>query len=230
MLRSQRLLELLEILRQHRYPVAGHVLADQLGVSLRTLYRDIATLQSYGATIEGESGMGYVLQPGFLLPPLMFNEEEIEALVLGARWVMKRADSDLSKAAHRVLTKIQNVLPDDLKHSMEKSGLLVGPGEVVATDEEMLVDIRSAIRGEFKLEIDYLDLKGKVSTRTIWPFAMAFFDQVRLVVAWCELREGFRNFRIDRIQVLRPLSKKYPRRRDSLLREWRKIEGISPHP
>lgn len=229
MSRSQRLLELLEILRQYRYPVAGHVLADELGVSLRTLYRDIATLQSYGATIEGESGMGYVLQPGFLLPPLMFNEEEIEALVLGARWVMKRADSDLSKAAHRVLTKIQNVLPDELKHSMDKSGLLVGPGEMIATDEEMLIDIRSAIRGEFKLEIDYLDLKGKVSTRTIWPFAMAFFDQVRLIVAWCELREGFRNFRIDRIQVLRSLSKKYLRRRDSLLREWREIEGVSPH-
>jgi predicted DNA-binding transcriptional regulator YafY len=230
MSRSQRLLELLEILRQHRYPVAGQVLADQLGVSLRTLYRDIATLQSYGATIEGESGMGYVLQPGFLLPPLMFNEEEIEALVLGARWVMKRADAELSKAAHRALTKIQDVLPEGLKQSMEKSGLLVGPGEVVATDEEMLVDIRSAIRGESKLEIEYLDLKGRVSTRTIWPFAMAFFDQVRLVVAWCELREDFRNFRIDRIQALRHLNKKYPRRRDSLLREWRKIEGVSQHP
>ena len=178
MSRSQRLLELLEILRQHRYPVAGQVLADQLGVSLRTLYRDIATLQSYGATIEGESGMGYVLQPGFLLPPLMFNEEEIEALVLGARWVMKRADSDLSKAAHCVLTKIQNVLPDELKHSMEKSGLLVGPGAMIATDEEMLIDIHSAIRGEFKLEIDYLDLKGKYPVvqfgRLLWHFLTRF--------------------------------------------------------
>src|SRR6188768_1153433 len=106
MSRTERLFDLIQILRRHRYPVSGITLAQELGISLRTLYRDISSLQAQGAEIKGEPGMGYILQPGFMLPPLMFSEEEIEALVLGSRWVHQRADRALADAAANVLAKI----------------------------------------------------------------------------------------------------------------------------
>jgi predicted DNA-binding transcriptional regulator YafY len=128
MSRAQRLLRLIEILRRHRRPVAGAVLAAEPGVSLRSIYRDIATLQAQGATIEGEPGVGYVLRPGFMLPPLMFTPDEIEALVLGSRWVADRGDAQLSLAARHALAKIAAVLPGDLRDGLEASNLLIGPG------------------------------------------------------------------------------------------------------
>src|SRR5580704_625723 len=127
MSRSQRLLDLIQVLRRHRRPVAGAALADEVGVSLRTLYRDIETLKAQGAHVDGEAGVGYVLRPGFLLPPLMFSEEEIEALVLGSRWVAERADAPLAKAARNALAKIGAVLPGDMKDSLDAPGLLVAP-------------------------------------------------------------------------------------------------------
>lgn len=227
--RSQRLLDLIQLLRQHRYPIPGKVLAQSLGVSLRTLYRDIATLQSQGATIEGEAGVGYVLAPGYMLPPLMFSEEEIEALVLGARWVMDRTDHQLSQAGRGLLAKIEAVLPEDMKESMNNSSLLVGPGEVVPNNNLLLETLRRSIRREQKIEIHYKDLKGNSSQRTVWPLALAFFDNVRILVAWCELREDFRHFRTDHIQDLQELKTRFPRRRQVLVREWREQEGI-PEP
>ncbi len=119
----------MQLLRRHQYPVAGAALADSLGVSLRTLYRDIATLQAQGADIEGAPGLGYVLKPGFMLPPLMFSEEEIEAIVLGSRWVARRTDGALADAAANALAKIAAVLPSDLRASLEASTLLIGPGD-----------------------------------------------------------------------------------------------------
>src|SRR5258707_9367578 len=127
MSRAERLLDLIQILRRHRQPVSGQALADELDISLRTLYRDIASLQGQGAGIEGEAGVGYILKPGFMLPPLMFSEEEIEALVLGGRWVARRTDEPLGKAARNALAKIAAVLPDDLKRGLETSTLLIGP-------------------------------------------------------------------------------------------------------
>ncbi len=125
MSRTQRLFDLIQTLRRYRYPVSGKRLAEALGISLRTLYRDIATLQAQGASIEGEPGIGYILRPGFMLPPLMFSEEEIEALVLGSRWVARRTDKTLGLAATNVLAKIAAVLPEDLKHQLDFSGLLI---------------------------------------------------------------------------------------------------------
>jgi len=122
--RAQRLLELMELLRSYRHPVAGDDLANKLGISLRTLYRDIRVLQEQGANIEGEAGLGYVLKPGFTLPPLMFTEDEIEALVLGSRWVAKRGDVRLSHSALSARDKIAAVLPSELKVSLHNSGLL----------------------------------------------------------------------------------------------------------
>lgn len=227
MSRAQRLLDLIQLLRGHRRPVSGAVLAEALGTSLRTLYRDIEALKAQGAHIDGEPGLGYVLRPGFMLPPLMFSEEEIEAIVLGSRWVAERTDAALSRAARSALAKISAVLPSDLKAGLDTSGLLIGPGDTVATGDVELPLIRAAIRSERKLRISYLDGGGSLSKRVIWPFALGFFDRVRIVVAWCELRQGFRHFRTDRIARVQTLDKRYPRRRQVLLKEWRASEGIA---
>jgi predicted DNA-binding transcriptional regulator YafY len=226
MSRAQRLLDLIQVLRGYRRPVSGATLAEALGISLRTVYRDIETLKAQGAHIDGEPGVGYVLRPGFMLPPLMFSEEEIEAIVLGSRWVADRADAALGSAARNALAKIAAVLPQDLKISLDTSSLLVGPGNAVAAGDAELPTIRLAIRTERKLRIFYVDGRGRDSKRTIWPFALAFFDRVRVVVAWCEIREGFRHFRTDRISKVQFVDKRYPLRRQVLLKDWRATEGI----
>ncbi|MGD0846732.1 helix-turn-helix transcriptional regulator [Bradyrhizobium sp.] len=226
MSRAQRLLDLIQHLRGYRRPVSGAVLAGALGISLRTLYRDIETLNAQGAHIDGEPGVGYVLRPGFMLPPLMFSEEEIEAIVLGSRWVADRADAALSAAARNALAKIAAVLPPDLKTSLDTSSLLIGPRKAMAAGDSELPVIRQAIRGERKLRIRYLDKSGSDSRRTIWPFALGFFERVRIVVAWCEMRQGFRHFRTDRISKVQVTDKRYPRRRQVLLKDWRAVEGI----
>jgi predicted DNA-binding transcriptional regulator YafY len=227
MSRSQRLLELIQILRRHRFPVTGAVLATELGISLRTLYRDIGTLQEQGASIDGEPGLGYILRPGFMLPPMMFSEDEIEALILGSRWVADRADARLGAAARNALAKVVAVLPSDLHDILHTSGLIVGPDVAIEPIASDLTAIREAIRSERKLDILYRDLKGVESHRTVWPFALSFFDRARIVVAWCELRQTFRHFRVDRILALTMSQQRYPRRRHVLLKEWRETDGIS---
>jgi predicted DNA-binding transcriptional regulator YafY len=223
MSRAQRLLDLIQILRRHRHPVSGHVLAEELGVSIRTLYRDIAILNQQGADIDGEPGLGYVLRPGFMLPPLMFSEDEIEALVLGSRWVADRGDERLGAAARNALAKIGAVLPADLRDALDASPLFVAPAPVVAPAIDLSV-VRKSIRSERKLAICYRDVNGAESKRIVWPFALAFFECVRVVVAWCELRQDFRNFRADRISELEVIDVRYPRRRQVLLKEWREAE------
>jgi predicted DNA-binding transcriptional regulator YafY len=232
MSRAQRLLDLIQELRRHRRPVSGAALADTMGTSLRTIYRDIETLKAQGAHIDGEAGVGFVLRPGFMLPPMMFTEEEIEALVLGSRWVAERTDTPLGKAARNALTKIAAVLPADLKESLDGASLLIGPGPkhkppITAVGEHQLPAIRACIREERKIKIRYTDAADVVTRRTIWPIALAFFDRVRVVVAWCEARKDFRHFRTDRIGALVEQETRYPKRRQALLREWRAKEGLS---
>jgi predicted DNA-binding transcriptional regulator YafY len=227
--RSERLLELIQVLRRHRRPVSGAVLAEALGVSLRTVYRDIRTLIAQGASIDGEAGVGFVLRPGFMLPPLMFSEEELEALVLGSRFIARRADRRLADAAQNALAKIAAVLPQDLCDAIDANGLLVAPGRKLAPDAIDLAPIRGAIRAEHKLVLDYTDPKGRRTSRTVWPIALGFFDDIRMLAAWCELRQDFRHFRTDRIAILTETSQRYPRRRRALMREWRAREGIPEH-
>lgn len=227
MARSERLLTLLQTLRRYRRPVSGAVLATETGVSIRTLYRDIASLQGQGALIEGEPGIGYVLKPGFMLPPMMFSQDEIEALVLGSRWVARAADPRLAAAGADALAKIADVLPHEMRGEIETSTLLVHLRPPVA-DKADLDAIRKAIRSERILKLTYSDESGTVSVRNIWPFALSYFEQVRVVVAWCELRQDYRHFRTDRIVEMRPQEVRYPRRRAVLLKEWRDRQEISP--
>lgn len=228
MSRTERLLDLIQILRRHRFPISGAVLADELGISLRTLYRDIATLQAQGANIEGEAGVGYVLRPGFILPPLMFSTEEIEAIVLGSRWVADRADTELKQAAQNALAKIAAVLPTELYEQLEAPGLLIAPGHVVESRDADFILMRKAMRLEKKLQLDYQDVNGFSSQRIVWPLALGFFEQVRILIAWCELRQDFRHFRADRILHLMFLNERYPERRQLLLKKWRVIIEKQP--
>ena len=230
MSRAARLLQLLEHLRTHRQAVPGAALATELGVSLRTLYRDIATLRDQGAGIEGDPGVGYVLRPGFTLPPLMFSEDELEALILGARWVAGHAaDPELAQAAHGVMNRIGNVLPPALRLAVETSGLFVPapPQCFQPAPAPWLPALRRAIRDEHALQLDYRDEAGSVTQRRIWPFAMAFFDHARLIAAWCELRQDFRHFRADRVITLADTGQRYPERRHALIARWRARTGDS---
>lgn len=226
MSRAQRLLHLMQLLRRHRYPVQGRKLANELDISLRTLYRDIATLQAQGADIEGEAGVGYLLKPGFILPPLMFSEEELEALVLGSRWVAQRGDDLLAESAKNALAKIRSIVPKDLIEYLDATALLVPPGPPPPASEIDLQDIRQAIREERKILIDYRDSEGKSTNRLLWPFAIGYFDHAQVAVAWCELRNAFRHFRADRILSLSIQEQRYPRRRQALLKAWRIQDAV----
>ncbi len=219
MSRSQRLFDLLQLLRRHRRPVSGAVLAEALGVSVRTVYRDITSLQALGAEIQGEAGIGYVLKPGFLLPPLMFSDTEIEALALGLKWVGRRTDDDLARAAQDVLAKVSAILPDDLRARLEDDALVVAPGWHRA--EPDLSVLRRVLKDERKLKIGYADDKGNRTERIVWPVTLGFFQTVRVLVAWCELRGDFRHFRTDRIQGLNVLEGRPPKCRKDLHMQWR---------
>jgi len=227
--RSERLFDLLDVLRRHRFPVSGQALADELGISLRTLYRDIASLQSMGADIEGEPGIGYVLRPGFLLPPLSFPAEELEALVLGARWIAEHADITLRRHAESALARIETAVPPAMRQAMAATPLIIGPSAAPKSPEIDEAVLLEAIRTECKLAIAYRDANYDKTERVIWPFAYSFFDEVRLLIGWCELRKDFRSFRIDRILRVDVTETPYPRRREVLLAEWRKQQNISPY-
>jgi predicted DNA-binding transcriptional regulator YafY len=229
MSRAKRLLDLIQTLRRYRRPVSAARLADELAVSLRTIYRDIQLLIAQGAPIEGEAGIGYVLRPGFTLPPLMFSHDEIEAIVLGSGLVARAADPALAKAARNAVAKITAVLPADRSHEAEASGLLAGAIPSAPIDGVDLAPIRSAIRTEQKIWIAYNDETGMRTERRIWPISLTFCARVRLLAAWCELRQNYRHFRTDRIAGFAEVGERYPRRRRALIKDWRAIEGL-PEP
>ena len=226
MSRADRLLRLVQILRRYRQPVAAQALADELQVSIRSVYRDVQTLRAEGATIEGEPGVGYVLRPGFLLPPLMFTDDELEALVLGLRLTVVHADEGLARAARDAVAKLRAVLPKDLRTLVEETALLAGPAVERPVDSVDLSELRRAIREQRKARIAYMNDQGVSSDRVIWPLGLAFFQRARVLVAWCETRADFRSFRTDRMARWETLAARLPRARMGLLREWRERERI----
>jgi predicted DNA-binding transcriptional regulator YafY len=220
MRRADRLLQIIQILRRHRRPVTANVIADELEVSVRTVYRDIAALQADRVPMRGEAGIGYVLDDGFDLPPLMFDANEIEAVILGLRFVERRGDAGLARAARDVVAKVGAVLPARLKPLLFEASLIVPPQERTVVDRVEVGEIREAIRLERKLRMAYRDENGADTERTIWPLALAYFEMVRVVVGWCELRKAFRHFRTDRIATMDILEARYPGRRAALLKQW----------
>lgn len=225
--RTKRLLTLLQHLRQSRLPITAQALADSMHVSLRTIYRDINTLRSQGADIRGEAGIGFVLHHDFLLPPLMFDSHEIEALVFGMRWTVRHGEAELAAAARSALSKIHAVLPARLAASLQNQALYpVGHTPYSEQEEAILTTIRSALQQEQRLIIDYRDGNDALSRRSIWPLAIGYFQDCRLLAAWCELRQDFRHFRTDRILSLQP-GTPCPIPRRILLARWQEHTGVN---
>jgi len=228
--RTTRLFKLMDALRGHRRPVTAARLAEELAVSVRTVYRDIQTLIDLGAPVEGEAGLGYLLRAGFFLPPLMFGEDELEALVLGARWVRGQGDPTLAQAADSALAKIATASPKDLRDKIADTGLWAPRYQAPAEQPAGLRTIREALRREHKLAITYVDEKGATTERVVWPVAVAFLEGRRLLAAWCELRNGFRHFRSDRISALTPIRERYPTPRAALMKSWRRENNVPEEP
>lgn len=226
MARAERLLRLLEILRRRRAVVTAAELAAATEVNVRTIYRDIDALRTQGVTIDGEAGTGYRVQAGYVLPPLMFTEDELEALLLGVRWVAERTDPSLGKSAQDAIEKIHTVLPPDLRSILQHTALFVAPGRPPEGESLDLADLREAIRGRRRLKLAYRDAKGVATERVVWPTALAFFDSTRILAAWCELRQDFRHFRLDRIQGWTDAGGKFAGSRAALLARWKQSIGI----
>jgi predicted DNA-binding transcriptional regulator YafY len=220
MRRADRLLRVIQLLRRYRRPVTGQVMADELEISLRTLYRDIADLITDGVPIRGEAGVGYILGEGYDLPPLMFKADELEAVMLGLRWVAKRGDPDLARAALDTAAKIGTVLPANLKPFLYDSSLIASPFSRNIADQIDVAALRKAIREQNKVQIQYRVEDGTETNRIIWPIGISYLDAQRLIIAWCELRKGFRSFRTDRVIISEVLPDKYKERRKVLLSRW----------
>ena len=221
MSRSTRLLRLLQALRGRRHPVTAAHLAEALEVSERTIYRDVADLMAQGAPISGEAGVGYMLRPGLFLPPLMLTEDEVEALLLGLRYVDQRGDAVLKAAATEALAKIGAVLSPQVLAGLATPLTMPGPSPPTFPDNATpLDDLRAAIRAQTKLAIAYEDEQGRRTERVVWPIQLGFMDRARVLGAWCELRQDFRTFRTDRIVSAAPAGR-YPARRADLMRRLR---------
>jgi len=220
MRRTERLFAIIQALRARKRPVTARQLADELEVSLRTIYRDTAELIAQRVPLRGGAGIGYVLDAGYELPPLMLTSDELEAAVLGAAWVSQRGDAGLARGARSLIEKLGQVVPKDLRPVLLDASLRPAPLRASAADGVDIGPIRSAIRDRRKLEIRYADSGNKATTRVVWPFLIAFMDEVRIVVAHCELRDGFRHFRTDRIRGARLLEAKYPESQRALTKRW----------
>jgi predicted DNA-binding transcriptional regulator YafY len=201
MRRADRLFQIVQALRKRKATTARQ-LADRLEVSERTIYRDVQDLIASGVPIQGEAGVGYALDRSFDLPPLMFDEDEIEALVLGARVVKSWADPALAKAADSALAKVEAALPRRLKDRIESSTLFALSFRSQKAVKDKLSGLRGAIRTRHKVEFAYEDRNGQASARRVQPLGLFYWGQTWSLGAWCEMREGFREFRLDRMREL----------------------------
>ena len=222
MRRADRLFEIIQILRRVRRPVSAQAIADELEVSKRSVYRDIATLTAQRVPIRGEAGVGYVLEEGFDMPPLMLTAEEIDAAVLGALWVSTRAEPELARAAENLIAKIEAITPGPLRRHIAAAAMSVRPVSPAAEDKVEAAMLRQAILEGRKVSLGYRDGDGKESKRVVWPVLLGYRDEGRILAAWCELRQGFRYFRTDRMTFAEALEQRYPESRGSLKDRWRK--------
>lgn len=222
MRKADRLFQIIQILRRARQPITAEAIAEELETSKRSVYRDIATLMAQRVPIRGEAGMGYVLESGFDLPPLMLTPDEIEAAVLGAQWVMARGDPGLVRAAEDLVAKIAAAVPERLRplvldpSTRTRSDRLPIPPDMID-----MVEVRRAIHASRKIRIGYRDEKGEETARKVWPIAVGYLETVRMMVGWCEMRQDFRHFRTDRITTAEFLDERYPERPAVLRARWR---------
>lgn len=222
MRRADRLFQIIQVLRRSRNPLTADAIALELETSKRTIYRDIATLMGQRVPIRGEAGMGYILEKGFDLPPLMLTPDEIEAAVLGAQWVVGNADVVLARAAEDLMSKIADTVPERLRPFVLEPASRTRPHWRNEPDRIDMARTRSQIHEGKKITLCYRDEQGRDSERTIWPIAIGYHEAVRILAAWCELRKDFRSFRTDRVIDAQYHDERYPERRDALRAKWRR--------
>lgn len=219
MRRADRLFQIVQHLRGGRL-VTAKMLSERLEVSERTIYRDIADLQSTGVPVDGEAGVGYILRVGFDLPPLMFTREEIVALVAGARMVRSMGGASMAKAAIEALIKIESVLPPSLQTQLKSVEIHVPDRQMPERDKNMIDLVQAAVETRKVLSLEYSDVESIPSRRNVRPLGLWYWGKVWTLVAWCELRDDFRVFRIDRIQVAGPTGGAFKPERGKLLADF----------
>ena len=222
MRRADRLFQIIQIFRRSTRPVTAGALAGELEVSKRSVYRDIADLIGQRVPIRGEAGLGYVLDADFDMPPLMLTPDEIEAAVLGAQWVAERGDKVLAGAARDLIVKIATAVPAHLRPFVAEPSIAAPTGIVTAPDGLDIAQTRLWIRSGRKIHIGYRNQHGQHSERTIWPVIIGYAETVRLLAAWCELRQAFRHFRTDRIADAVFLDERHGRRVSELRGDWKR--------
>lgn len=203
MRKAERLFQIINLLRNRRTVLTAQMLAETLEVSERTIYRDVQALSLSGVPIEGEAGVGYRLQRQFDLPPIMFDHDEVEAILLGARMVRSWSDRQLAASANSALNKILAILPQDLRAVEETSPIKVPNYQQQATISPHSEQIRKAIKNRNIIQINYTDAKDEITTRKIWPLGIFFWGKAWTLVAWCEKRSDYRVFRLDRILLFK---------------------------
>jgi predicted DNA-binding transcriptional regulator YafY len=228
--RADRLFQIIQLLRSRRRAVTARWLAEQLGVSDRTIYRDVRDLTASGTPIEGEAGVGYTLRRDYDLPPLMFDPEEMEALVLGARLVVAFGDEALARPARSAVSKVESVLPERLRASLVRPPLFAPKTPAARAGASGLVAVRSAMsRGE-KLRLRYERGDGETTERVVRPLGAFFWGKSWTLTAWCELRSDFRNFRLDRMHRVEPTGETFEPEPGRTLRDYlREIGAAAEH-
>lgn len=221
MRRTERLFQIIQALRRSRRPVTASKLAEELEVSQRSVYRDIAELIVQRVPIRGEAGVGYQLDRDYDMPPLMLTQDELEAAILGAQWVADRGDPVLARAARDLIAKIAIVVPERLRPFLDQPTVGTPPSRGFAADGLDLTQTRLWIRTGRKIKICYRDQGNQETERTIWPVIVGYAETVRLLAAWCELRQGFRHFRADRIAAAEFLAETCEVRPRELRSRWR---------
>jgi predicted DNA-binding transcriptional regulator YafY len=202
MRRADRLFQIVQLLRRRRSATTAAHIAERLGISERTVYRDIADLNLAGTPIDGEAGVGYRLRPGYDLPPLMFTRDEIQALVLGARIVREFGDLPLARASDAILSKVATVIPPALAPLLAETPLFVPSSSSARRSADALTTVREALSSRRKLRMTYVGPTGDGTERTVRPVGVFFWGRTWTLAAWCELRNDFRNFRLDRAREL----------------------------
>lgn len=210
MRRADRLFRIVDELRRRRRATRAAELAELLEVSARTIYRDMADLMASGVPVEGSAGVGYLLRPGYHMPPLMFDADEIEALVFGLRIIQSWTDPAMAEAAGRAVDRVRAAVPEALDRRIADLALFAPPRQTVGAERRIDTGpYRRAIRDRQILEILYEDESAQRTERRVRPLALLFYGPKWLLAAWCDLRQDFRSFRLDRIAAVQSIDERF---------------------